>query len=137
MLIDLRRIDTIKPYPGNPRINEAAIKQVAASIKAFQWNQPLVLDRYGVIIAGHSRYFAALELGLEEVPVYVAAHLSDEEAKAYRIADNQTAALSSFDESKLIQEILDLQKTNYPVINTGFTMDEIDQLLAIIKGMGL
>ncbi|MFT3881784.1 MAG: ParB N-terminal domain-containing protein [Gemmatales bacterium] len=130
MLIDLRRLSTIKPFPGNPRVNEGAIKPVASSIKTFGFNQPLVLDRFGVIVVGHTRYFAALELGLEEVPVYVADHLSEAEAKAYRIADNQTATYSRFDEAKLLNEIIELQKLDYPIVNTGLTLGEIDQLLA-------
>jgi ParB-like chromosome segregation protein Spo0J len=97
MNVELRNIATIRPYPGNPRHNDAAVDAVAASIRAFGFRQPIVVDEQGVIIVGHTRYKAALKLGLKEVPVHVAAGLSPAQIKAYRLADNQTTTLSDWD----------------------------------------
>ena len=93
MLVEMRPLDSIRPYENNPRLNDAAVDAVAASIKEFGFRQPIVVDEDGVIIVGHTRYKAALKLGLTEVPVHVAVGLSKAQAKAYRIADNQTAQL--------------------------------------------
>src|ERR1017187_4265617 len=101
MHVEMRPIETIRPYANNPRTNDAAVDAVAASIKEFGFRQPIVVDEDGVIIVGHTRYKAALKLGLTEVPVHVAVGLSPAQAKAYRLADNQTASLSSWDDDKL------------------------------------
>lgn len=99
--VEMRPIDTIRPYENNPRRNEAGVDAVAASIQEFGFRQPIVVDEDGVVIVGHTRYKAALKLGLEEVPVHVALRLSSAQAKAYRLADNQTTTLSQFDDDKL------------------------------------
>src|SRR5215813_6817807 len=137
MQIDERALDTIRPYDNNPRINDPAIDAVAASILEFGFNQPLVLDEQGVIIVGHTRYKAAQKLGLKTVPVYVAVGLSPEKARAYRIADNQTATLSHFDEARLVQELLELQGMNYDLSQTGFGEEEILRLLSADSNSGL
>lgn len=80
---ELMKLVDITPYANNPRKNDRAIEPVMNSIREFGFNQPIVVDKDHVIIVGHTRYLAALELGLEEVPVYVAAHLSEEQARAY------------------------------------------------------
>jgi ParB-like chromosome segregation protein Spo0J len=72
MEIAERPISTIRPYANNPRVNDPAVQAVAASIRAFGFRQPLVVDADGVIVVGHTRYKAALQLGLETVPVHVA-----------------------------------------------------------------
>jgi DNA modification methylase len=137
MQIEERALDTIRPYDNNPRINDAAVDSVAASIQAFGFNQPLVLDEQGVIIVGHTRYKAAQKLGLKTVPVYVAVGLSPEKARAYRIADNQTATLSRFDEARLVQELLELQGMHYDLSQTGFGEEEILRLLSADSSPGL
>src|SRR6202140_3550386 len=108
MHVEMRPISSIRPYENNPRLNDAAVDAVAASIKAFGFRQPIVVDEQGVIIVGHTRYKAALKLGLQEVPVHVAVGLSPAQAKAYRIADNQTATLAQFDEDRLAIELIEL-----------------------------
>src|ERR1700752_792927 len=105
MLVELRSLSEINPYPGNPRINDQAVDAVAASIREFGFRQPIVVDEAGVIIAGHTRYKAALKLGLEKVPVHVATGLSAAQIKAYRIADNQTASLSQWNYDLLPLEL--------------------------------
>ena len=105
MHVEMRPLGSIRPYENNPRFNDAAVDAVAASIRAFGFRQPLVVDEAGVIIVGHTRYKAALKLGLKEVPVHVAVGLSPAQAKAYRLADNQTTELSWWDDDKLAQEL--------------------------------
>jgi DNA modification methylase len=129
MLVELRSLDSIKPYPGNPRKNDAAVQAVANSIQAFGWRSPIVVDEHGTIVAGHTRYLAAKKLGLEKVPVHVAVGLSPEQARAYRIADNQTANLSSWDDDKLIAELMGLQAAGVDLDLTGFTAEELSRLL--------
>src|SRR5438552_1123605 len=97
MQVEMRPIGSIRPYENNPRLNDDAVDAVAASIREFGFLQPIVVDEQGIIIVGHTRYKAALKLGLEEVPVHVAVGLSPAQAKAYRIADNQTATMSQWD----------------------------------------
>src|SRR5438874_3722223 len=104
-----RPIASVRPYDQNPRINDPAVDAVVASIKEFGFRQPIVVDEQGVIIVGHTRYKAALKLGMTEVPVHVAVGLSPEQARAYRIADNQTNRLSEWDFDKLPLELLVLQ----------------------------
>src|SRR5262245_618725 len=130
MHVEMRPISSIRPYANNPRINDPAVDAVAASIKAFGFRQPIVVDEEGVIIVGHTRYKAALKLGLETVPVHVAVGLSPAQAKAYRIADNQTATLSAWDDDKLPLELMALQKLDFDLNLTGFSADELMQLLA-------
>lgn len=115
MKVENKLIDTIKPYENNPRDNDDAINAVANSIHEFGWQQPIVVDKNNVIIAGHTRYKAAQSLGLKEVPVVVASNLSDQQVKAYRLADNKTAELADWDTKKLdeeLQDILDIDMTD-------------------------
>jgi DNA modification methylase len=129
MLVEMRPIASIRPYENNPRHNDAAVDAVAASIREFGFRQPIVVDEDGVIVVGHTRYKAALKLGLETVPVHVAAGLTPAQLKAYRIADNATAAKSSWDEDKLPLELLALQEMDYNLDFTGFSGDELLRLL--------
>jgi DNA modification methylase len=129
MLVELRSLDSIKPYPGNPRNNDAAVQAVANSLKAFGFRSPIVVDEHDVILAGHTRYLAATKLGLEKVPVHVAVGLSPEQARAYRIADNQTANLSTWDDDKLVAELMGLQDAGVDLDLTGFTADDLARLL--------
>jgi len=101
-------IDKVKPYPNNPRNNDKAVEYVANSIREFSFQQPLVVDNDGIIIAGHTRLLAAKELGLKEVPVIVADDLTPEQAKAYRLADNKTGELAGWDFEQLDIELGDI-----------------------------
>lgn len=103
--ITLMALADITPYENNPRNNEEAVEKVANSIKEFGFNQPIVVDKDNVIIVGHTRYLAAHELGLTEAPVIVAGNLSDEQARAYRLADNKTGELAGWDFEKLALEL--------------------------------
>jgi hypothetical protein len=129
MEVEMRPIGSIKPYENNPRVNDAVVFSVAASIREFGFRQPIVVDENDVIIVGHTRYKAALKLGMERVPVHVARGLTPEQARAYRIADNQTATLSQWDDDKLPLELIALQKADFDLLLTGFPEDEILRLL--------
>lgn len=117
-------IDKIKPYENNPRDNKAGIDAVANSIKEFKWQQPIVVDKNNVIIVGHTRYLAAKKLGLKEVPVKVATGLTPEQVKAYRLADNKTGELTSWDNELLsseLNDILDIDMSDF-----GFDLNILD-----------
>lgn len=123
-------IGNIKPYGKNPRKHGAAIDLVAASIKAYGFLQPIVCDMQGVIIVGHTRLKAAQMLGLAEVPV-IYADLDEIQAKKYRLADNKTHEHSSWDNDKLISEVLDLIEAGQDVYadELAFTQEELDRIL--------
>src|SRR5262245_21752432 len=113
MRIALWKLSDVKPYAGNPRLNEGAVTAVATSIREFGFRQPIVVDRHGVIVVGHTRYRAAQQLGLERVPVHVARDLSPAQLKAYRIADNKTSDLSDWDFDLLPLELNDLKQADF------------------------
>jgi DNA modification methylase len=130
MHLEMRQVATITPYAGNPRHNDQAVDAVAKSIKEFGFRQPLVVDEQGVIIVGDTRFKAALKLGLTEVPVHVASGLSPAQAKAYRLADNKTAQLATWKEDLLLKELLELEELEYNLDLTGFSSDELSQLMS-------
>ncbi|HEY3789269.1 MAG TPA: DNA modification methylase [Urbifossiella sp.] len=130
MEIEQRPLGSIRPYENNPRVNDAGVEAVAASLKTFGFRQPIVVDEEDVIIVGHTRYKAAAKLGMATVPVHVARGLTPEQARAYRIADNQTATLSQWDDDKLPLELIALQDVNFDLSLTGFSADELQALLA-------
>lgn len=123
------KLTDIKPYPYNPRNNDAAVEKVAASIKEFGFNSPIVVDKDFVVICGHTRLKAAQRLGLETAPVLVAEHLTPEQVNAYRIADNKTGEIAEWNEGLLISEILNLQEAHFDLSLLGFDDDELDALL--------
>ena len=137
MKVQLRPITSIRPYDRNPRLNDQAVDAVAASIREFGFRQPIVVDEEGVIIVGHTRYKAALKLGLDKVPVHVATGLTPAQIKAYRIADNQTASLAQWDYDLLPLELAELQKMNVDLDVTGFSAEEILRLLEPSTPVGL
>lgn len=100
-----KKISDIKPYERNPRKNDDAVKFVAESLEAFGWKQPIVIDKDGVIVCGHTRYKAAQRLKMKEVPCVIADDLSDEEINAYRLADNKVSEKASWDFNLLDEEI--------------------------------
>ena len=101
--------DQIKPYERNPRrIPERAVELVAASLTRFGWQQPVVVDKEHELVVGHVRLLAAKSLGLQHVPVVVADKLTEDEIRAYRIADNRSQDYSSWDFDKLDQELASL-----------------------------
>lgn len=102
-------ITAIRPYDKNPRIiPQAAVDAVARSIQAFGFRSPIIVDRDGVILAGHTRYRAAQQLGLAEVPVVWQTDITDIQARGYRIADNKVAEISAWDRDALDAEVREL-----------------------------
>lgn len=126
-----KNIDELVPYENNPRKNDAAVDKVSESLKTFGWQQPIVIDRNNVIVAGHTRFKAAQKLGMESVPVKYADELSDEEIKAYRLADNKTSEFSEWD-----FDALDLELKNIKDIDMegfGFDLNVFDEEKEIVE----
>src|SRR5271165_4334437 len=128
MQIEIRNIEDIHPYPNNPRHNDNAVDAVADSIRVYGFRQPIVVDENYEIIAGNTRYKAAIKLGLKQVPVHVARGLTPAQVKAYRIADNRTADLSDWNYELLIKELTELQQMDFDMDLTGFSDDAIQEL---------
>lgn len=124
MQVQSIKISEVKPYDKNPRKNDDGIEAVANSIKEFGWQQPIVVDKNNVIIVGHTRYKAAKKLGMKEVPVVVASNLSDEQVRAYRLADNKTGELTDWDMDLLDDELADI--ADIDMSDFGFNLDISD-----------
>lgn len=108
MQIIERKLDDIKAYKNNPRKNDQAVDAVAESIKEFGFKVPIIIDANGVIIAGHTRAKAARKLGLDKVPVVIADDLTEEQVKAFRLADNKVGELSGWKFDKLEKELAEI-----------------------------
>jgi ParB-like chromosome segregation protein Spo0J len=130
MRIELRPLDSITPYDKNPRLNDAAVEAVARSLKEFHVRQPIVVDKDGVMVVGHTRWKAAKMLGWTEFSVHVAEDLTPEQPKAYRIADNQTASISDWNMELLPLELAELKDLGVDLSLLGFDDDELKALLA-------
>lgn len=120
MQVEMWKTSQVKPYGKNPRRNDGAVDAVAASIREFGFKQPIVVDRDGIIIAGHTRHKAAKKLGLKEVPVVVADDLPPEKVKAYRLADNKVGELAGWDFSPLDRELAELDDLDFDLSEFGF-----------------
>ncbi len=122
-------INTLTPDPNNTRVHsDRQIKMLAGSMKALGFNVPIIVDTVGHIIAGHARLQAAQMSGLKEVPTICLDHLTETQLKAFRIADNRLAEMSSWDDSLLAAQLKALAEVNldFDLETTGFTMGEID-----------
>jgi ParB-like chromosome segregation protein Spo0J len=129
MQIEQWEIERVKPYDKNPRRNDKAVEAVARSIQEFGFRQPIVVDAGGVIVVGHTRYKAALRLGLKTVPVHVAADLTPQQARAYRIADNRTNETAEWDVDLLPIELGELRGDGVDLKLLGFTDKELAEYL--------
>lgn len=103
-----KKLEELKPYEKNPRKNEEAVEYVANSIKEFGFKVPIVIDKNNVIVTGHTRYKAAKKLGMEEVPTIMADDLTEEQIKAFRLADNKVSEKSKWNKDLLMSELFDL-----------------------------
>ena len=121
-----KELSWLKPYANNPRDNESAVEPVAKSIKEFGFKVPIVATSDGEIINGHTRFKASKLLGLEKVPVIIADDLTDEQIKAFRLADNKVNEFSKWNEDKLRDELkqLEMDMTEF-----GFEFTELTELL--------
>lgn len=124
-------IARLLPYAANARTHSAEqIAQIAGSIAEFGFNVPCLVDDRGVLIAGHGRLLAAQRLGLTEVPVITLGHLTETQARAYRLADNRIALNAEWDEALLSAELEQLKDDGVDLELLGFGEDEIDRLLS-------
>ena len=126
--MDVKMVDIseIREYENNPRKNDNAVDKVAASISDFGFMQPIVVDKDGVIIAGHTRYKAACQLGLTQVPVLFAVDLTEAQVAAYRLADNKVAEFSEWDEELLLPERASLVELDFDMEPYGFTEWQVE-----------
>ena len=116
MQIEYRAVKDLKQYTNNPRHNDAAVDAVAASIDAFGFKNPIIIDKNDVIVAGHTRLKAAKKLKLKDVPTICADDLTDEEVRAFRLADNKVAEMATWDAEALDREldrILDIDMEDF------------------------
>ena len=125
MQIQHLNLTTLKPYKNNPRNNKPAIDAVANSIKEFGFKNPIIIDSDYVIVCGHTRYQAAKKLKLETVPCIIADDLTEEQIKAFRLADNKTAELAEWDIDLLNLELGDL--LDFDMEQFGFSSDDIEE----------
>ena len=126
-----KKLKDIKPYEKNPRKNDNAIDAVASSISQFGFKNPIVIDGNNVIICGHTRYKAAKKLGLDVVPCVVADDLTEEQIKAYRLADNKVSELAEWDIDLLSEEldgIFDIDMSDF-----GFDLSEEEEETEVIE----
>lgn len=126
-----KKISEIKPYERNPRRNDEAVKYVAESIKKFGFKVPIVIDKDNVIVAGHTRYKAAKKLSLKEVPCIVADDLTDEQIKAFRLADNKVAEKAEWDFDLLFDELDNI--FDIDMESLGFEFDVEDEETEIFE----
>lgn len=123
MQIIEKELSWLKPYAKNPRDNANAVEPVANSIKEFGFKVPIVATSDGEIINGHTRFKASKLLGLEKVPVIIADDLTDEQIKAFRLADNKTGELANWDFSLLDEELSDI--VDLDMSDFGFEIDDL------------
>ena len=119
------KIEDLIPYENNPRINDDAVEYVKNSIKEFGFKVPIIIDKNNVIVAGHTRYKACKELGINEIPCIVADDLTDKQIKAFRLADNKVSEKAQWDLSKLDEELLEIK--DFDMADFGFDFFEEEQ----------
>lgn len=126
-----KKVDELTPYENNPRNNDNAVEAVAKSIKEFGFKVPIVIDKEGVIAAGHTRLKAAKELGLEEVPCIIADDLTPEQVKAFRLADNKVGELAFWDYDLLHKELEEISSSDldFDISEFGFFDTSIDDYI--------
>lgn len=117
-----RHVSDLIPYENNPRNNRKAVRLVAESIRQFGFKVPLVIDSQNVVVCGHTRLKACKELGIEEVPCVIADDLTDDQIRAFRLADNKAAEAATWDKEKLNEELEGIQEIDM----TAFDMQPID-----------
>lgn len=127
-------IDQVKPYERNPRNNAGAIEKVASSLREFGWQQPIVVDKEFVVIAGHTRLAAAKSLGMDHVPVLVASDLSPEQVKAFRITDNRVGEEAEWNFDLLKLELEELRLGEFDLSLIGFDTAELAGIMLTTEG---
>lgn len=123
-------IKDLTPYENNPRNNDDAAAAVARSIKEFGFKVPIIIDSNNVIVAGHTRLKAAMLLNLDKVPCIVADDLSEDQIKAFRLADNKVSELATWDFETLEKELDELKDLDFDMSDFGFEPSEIGGVLS-------
>ena len=129
MKLEYIGLSELKPYEKNPRVNDDAAAKLEDSIRVFGFRVPMLIDDNNVIVAGHTRYKAAKSLGIDSVPCIRVTGLTDEQIKAFRIADNKYSELSSWDESLLKDELSFLKDLDFNLECLGFNPYELQSYL--------
>ena len=130
-MITTKNITDIFPYENNPRKNDKAVNAVAASIKEFGFKVPIVIDKNGVIVAGHTRYKAAKKLDLKEIPCIVADDLTEDQIRAFRLADNNVGEIADWDFELLDEELFRITDIN--MSDFGFTIDSLETDVEVVE----
>ena len=131
MEIIYKNIDELIPYENNPRLNDEAVEYVKNSIKEFGFKVPVVIDKDNVIIAGHTRIKASKELRIKDIPCIIADDLTEEQVKAFRLADNKVSEKSMWDYTKLDEELnnildIDMSLFDFDINNNDVGIERID-----------
>src|SRR6267378_2124046 len=136
--IELWPIERLIPYANNARLHsEADLDKLAAAIRKWGWTVPVLVDEEGVLLSGHARLSAGANLGFKSIPVIVARDWSEEEKRAYRLADNQLAARASWDFEQLRNELQGLGFDGFDLGLIGFEPDRLEDILAGLGSSGL
>ncbi len=130
LTVEMWPIDKPIPYPKNPRSNEQAVQAVANSIREFGWRQPIVVDRDGTVIMGHTRLLAARHLNMAQVPVHIADGLTPEQVRALRIADNRLHELSTWNTDLLSLELSEIKDLGVDMTLLGWSPEELVEVMA-------
>lgn len=126
MEIIYKNIDELIPYENNPRLNDEAVEYVKNSIKEFGFKVPVVIDKDNVIIAGHTRIKASKELGIKDIPCIIADDLTEEQVKAFRLADNKVAEKSMWDYTKLDKELDSILDIDMSMFDFNINTDDVE-----------
>lgn len=129
LIIQNVEISLLKPWGDNPRINDEAVDAVAKSIESFGFNVPILCDRQFTIVAGHTRWKAAKKIGMTSVPVIVI-EITEDQRKAFAIADNKTAEIADWDYPKLRKVLEELENIKISLPSLGFCQAELQALLS-------
>lgn len=124
MYVSNIEVNKLIPYANNPRNNDEAVAYVARSIREFGFRNPVIIDKNNVIVAGHTRVRAAKELGMEKVPCIRADDLTEDQIRAFRLADNKVAEIAAWDMDKLE---IELEEINLDLSAFGFELDPIEE----------
>ena len=135
----IRSVNELIPYANNSRTHdERQVDQVAESIKEFGFTNPILIDENNGVVAGHGRLLASKKLKLDEVPCIVLDGLSDEQRKAYVIADNKLALNAGWNDKMLMKELFTLESKEFDLLLTGFSSDELKSLVDVdVTGDGV
>jgi len=138
MALEVWPLSRLIPDARNPRTHSPEqVAQIAASIQEFGWTNPILVDKSGVIIAGHGRYLAAPRAGLSEAPVIVLGHLTESQRRALLIADNKLALNAGWDDNLLAEELAALEADGFDMSVVGFSDEELAALLEEDAGSSL